>query len=82
MTALLAVLCAFGALACAFQFGAWWIIDKALHVHAVESFFRACYDVTVRRQIRQWMADVPGEGPYRSVARADRVTGLESRRIA
>jgi len=73
LTELLATLAAFGALVCAFQFGVWFVTDKARHVLALEAFFRACYDVTVRRKIRQWMREDIGEAPYRSVARADRV---------
>jgi hypothetical protein len=62
--------------------GRWHITDKARHVLAIESFVRACRDATVRRQIREWVLEVP---EVRSIARVDRVRvrgGLPGRRVA
>ena len=89
MTDLLVVLCAVGALACAFQFGVWFVVDKARHIAAVEAFLRACYDATKKPEIAKWLAEYEAEEERDQTiianakrAKVTRIGGLRSRGVA
>jgi hypothetical protein len=81
---LLALACSFGFVAIGVKLGQWDIVDKARHVHAVESFFRRCRAICSERIVEECMASFDAAEALRAgrLARADRVRGLESRRLA